>query len=151
MERLRFTLSFLALALAASLASSCGASSSNLSRGTTPPSQGQGQLQSIALSPATADAQAYPNGQVQFVATGYYTDPTQTITPLSAMWGTCYQDAPTSEISVTALGVAQCAPGAVGTYTVWADDSPSPNIECLAMTACGGGCFIAGTAQLTCP
>ncbi len=153
MERVRFTLSFLALALAASLASSCGASSSNLSRGTTPPNpgQGQGQLQSITLDPATADAQAYPNGQVPFTATGYYIDPTQTVTPLLAMWGTCYQEESTNEISVTETGVAQCAPGAVGTYTVWADDPPFPNIECLAMTACGGGCFIAGTAQLTCP
>ena len=140
MEKLRFTLSFLALVLAASFALSCGARS-----------QGQDPLQSITLSPATADAQDYPDGQVQFTATGFYTDPPRTVTPLSAMWGTCYQNAPTSEVSVTSGGVAQCAPGAVGTYTVWANDPPSPNVGCLAITACGGGCFVVGSAQLTCP
>ena len=46
MENLRFMISFLTLVLAASLASSCGS--------------GRGQLQSITLAPATADAQAYP-------------------------------------------------------------------------------------------
>jgi hypothetical protein len=140
MERLRFTLSFLALVLLASLASSCGASS-----------QDQDPLLSITLTPATADAQDYPNGEVQFTATGHYTNPPRTVTPLSAGWGTCYQDASTSEVIITAPGVAKCASGAVGTYTVWANDPPDPNVECLVMNACGGGCFVAGTAQLTCP
>jgi len=142
MDKLRLTLFLLALVLAASFTLSCGAGSQR--------SQGQDPLQSITVSPATADAQDYPNGQVQFIATGYYTDPSRAVTPLSARWGTCYQEVSTSEVSVTAAGVAQCAPGAVGTYTVWADDPPS-NVYCLAITACGGGCFVAGTAQLTCP
>ncbi len=140
MERLRFTLSLLTLVLASLFALSCGASS-----------QGQDPLQSITLSPATADAQDYPNGEVQFTATGNYIDPSRTVTPLSAGWGTCYQNASTNEVSVTAGGLAKCASGAVGTYTVWANDPPNPNVGCLAMTACGGGCFVAGTAQLTCP
>jgi hypothetical protein len=140
MKRLQFMVSFLALILAASFALSCGARS-----------QGQDPLQSITLSPATADAQDYPNGEVQFIATGYYINPPHKVTPLSAGWGTCYQDASTSEVSVTSGGVAKCAPGAVGTYTVWANDPPFSNVECLAITACGGGCFVAGTAQLTCP
>jgi hypothetical protein len=140
MARLRLTLFSLALVLAASFALSCGARSQN-----------QDPLQSITLSPATADAQDYPNGQVQFVATGNYIDPSHTVTPLSATWGTCYQNASTSEVSVTAGGMAQCAPGAVGTYTIWADDPPLSNVACNAITACGGGCFVAGTAQLTCP
>jgi hypothetical protein len=142
MEKQRFILSFLALLLAASFALSCGAKS---------PGQGQDPLQSITLSPAAADAQDYPNGQVQFTATGYYVDPPRTVTPLSAFWGTCYQEAPTSEVSVTQGGVAQCAPGAAGTYTIWANDPPWPSVECLAITACGGGCFVVGSAQLTCP
>ncbi|MGA2235277.1 MAG: hypothetical protein ABSG23_07370 [Terriglobales bacterium] len=140
MEKLRFMLSFLALILAASFALSCGASS-----------HGQNPLQSITLSPATADAQNYPNGEVQFTATGHYINPSRSVTPLSAGWGTCYQDASTSEVSVTSGGVAKCATGAIGTYTVWANDPPFPNVGCLAITACGGGCFIAGSAQLTCP
>ena len=36
---------------------------------------GAGQLQSIAITPLTADAQNYPNGQVPFVATGIYVNP----------------------------------------------------------------------------
>ena len=140
MAKLRLTLFSLALVLAASFALSCGASS-----------QSHDPLQSITLSPATADARDYPNGQVQFVATGNYIDPSHTVTPLSATWGTCYQNASTSEVSVTAGGMAQCAPGAVGTYTIWADDPPLSNVACNAITACGGGCFVAGTAQLTCP
>jgi hypothetical protein len=142
MKTLRCLLCFLALLLPASLVLSCGTKS-----------PGQDPLQSITLSPASADAH---NGQVQFVATGYYTDPARKVTPLSAFWGTCYQasatqEAPTTAVTVTQGGVAQCTPGAVGTYTIWANDPPFPNISCLAMTACGGGCFVAGTAQLTCP
>jgi len=138
-------LCFLALLLPASFVLSCGAKT-----------QGQDPLQTITLSPASADAQDYPNGQVQFIATGYYTDPARKVTPLSAGWGTCIQggptqEAPTNAVSVTQGGVAQCTPGAVGTYTIWANGPPYPNVECLAITACGGGCFIAGTAQLTCP
>jgi hypothetical protein len=140
MQKLRLAFFSLALVLAASFALSCGAKSQN-----------QDPLQSITLSPAVADAQDYPNGQVQFIATGNYIDPSRTVTPLSATWGTCHQEASTSEISVTAGGVAQCAPGAVGTYTVWANDPPLSGVACLAITACGGGCFVAGTAQLTCP
>jgi hypothetical protein len=140
MDKFRLTVFLLALLLAASFTLSCGAGS-----------QGQDPLQTITISPATADAQDYPNGQVQFIPTGYYTDPSRAVTPLSAMWGTCYQNASTHEVSVTAGGVAQCAPGAVGTYTIWANDPPKSNVQCLAMTVCGGGCFVVGSAQLTCP
>jgi len=71
----------LALVLAASFALSRGARSQSQS-------QSQDPLQSITVSPATADAQDYPNGLVQFVASGYYIDPSRRVTPLSAMWGT---------------------------------------------------------------
>jgi len=143
MQNIRLILSFFALAVVASLALSCGANSD--------PSSNR-QLLSIALNPATADAQDYPGGQVQFMATGYYNTAPYTVAPLSAGWGTCYQEASTSAISVSRTGLAQCESGEVGTYTVWANDAPFPlGANCLAMTACGGGCFVAGTAQLTCP
>jgi len=87
---------------------------------------------------------------VQVTATGYYSTAPSSVTPLSALWGTCYQNEATSAISVTG-GLAQCASGAIGTFTVWANDPPFPNIECLAVTPCGGGCPVVGTAQLTCP
>jgi hypothetical protein len=113
MEKLCSVFSFLVLVLAASVAVSCGA--------------GQGQLQSIALSPATADAQAYPNGLVPFTATGHYVDPSRSVTPQAASWSACYQGNPTTDASVTTAGVAQCASGAAGTYSIFAVD-PSPRI-----------------------
>jgi hypothetical protein len=149
MEKLRFLIFFPALILAASSLSSCGTSSSHLSCLVTSqnPGVGQGQLQSIALSPATADAQNCANGQVQFVATGQYIDPTQTITPLSANWAVCQQNEPTAEASVTNKGVAQCASGASGTYSINAFDPGN----CNAINACGTSCTIHATVQLTCP
>ncbi len=133
MKKFRFAFSFLALALAASFALSCGS--------------GPGQLQSITLSPATAE------GQAQFVATGYYINPTHTVTPQPATWVACQQNLPTADVSVTNTGVAQCASGAAGTYSVKAWDIPkSVGISpCPAQTACSGGCAVWGTAQLTCP
>jgi hypothetical protein len=108
-----------------------------------------GSIKSITISPATADAQDYPGGKVQFIATGYYNAPPSPVSPLSATWGACYQNAPTSGISVSSNGLAQCTAGSVGTYTVFAYDFPNPS--CLAITACGGGCTVEGTAQLICP
>jgi hypothetical protein len=152
MERLRLTLSFLALVLAAFFASSCGTNSSTLPcyANSQTPVLGQGQLQSITLTPATADPQTCPSGKVQFTATGNYTDPSQTVTPQKILaWGVCQQGLPTSEVSVTSNGVAKCASGANGTYTIWADYG---SITCNVTTPCGPACgTIAGTAQLTCP
>ena len=143
MEKLDLALSLIALSVVATLSLSCGAQS-----------QSQDPLESFTISPATADAQDYPNGQVQFIASGYYIDPSHTVTPLTATWGTCSQFAATTAVSVSSTGLAQCASGAVGTYSVWAND-PAPLgpgvYSCPASTACGGGCTIQATAQLTCP
>jgi len=141
MEKLGFVLSFLALILAACFALSCGSS------------QSQNQLQSLTLSPAMADAQSYPDGQVPFTATGYYSNPTHTVTPQPANWVACQQGTPTNEASVSNTGVAHCASGATGTYSINAwDISNAPGIySCPGNTACGGGCTIQATAQLTCP
>lgn len=110
-------------------------------------------LQSVTLSPAAADAQNYPGGQVQFTATGYYSAAPSPVTPLSATWGACEQSGnSTQSVSISATGVAQCAAGAVGTYNVWAFDTNPATATCNAINACGGGCGrVTGTAQLTCP
>jgi hypothetical protein len=149
MEKLQLTLSLLVLILAASLALSCGASSPTMSAcaSSQAPRQGQGQLQSITLSPASANAQNCPNGQVQFTATGHYVDPTQMVTPQSADWAACQQNAPTNDVFVTPTGLARCASGASGAYAINAFDPGN----CNAINACGTGCTIYGTAQLTCP
>jgi hypothetical protein len=135
MEKLRLTLLSLALVLTASLALSCGANS-------TP-----GQLQSITISPATATA-GLPGQTVQFTATGHYSAAPYAVTPQPATWGACFQNAPTTAVSVTSAGVAQCeSPGGpIVAYSIFAFDQTNCNL----LTACGGGCTVVGTAQLSC-
>jgi hypothetical protein len=128
------------LVLAAALTLACGSSASHT-------------LQSVTISPASADAQSYPGGLVQFTATGTFAAPPSPVTPLVATWGTCDQAGNlTTEVSVSASGVAQCASGAAGTYKVWAFGLNITGATCNVETACGGGCGrVTGTAQLTCP
>jgi hypothetical protein len=135
MKTLRLSLVSLALVLAASLALSCGSNS-------TP-----GQLQSITISPAIATA-GLPGQTVQFTATGHYTGAPFVVSPQPATWGACFQNAPTTAVSVTSSGVAQCeaAGGPVVEYSIFAFDQTNCNL----LSACGGGCTIVGTAQLNC-
>jgi hypothetical protein len=137
----RFVLCFIALAAAAAVILSCGSSSPR-------------ELQNISISPSTADAQQYPDGQVLFVVTGYFNTSPMTVTPTTATFGACYQNTPTTDVSVSSAGVAKCGSGAAGTYLIWAND-PLPNVpgvsNCNAMSVCGGGCVLAAMAQLTCP
>ena len=116
--------------------------------------QSQSQLTSVAVNPPTADAQNYPNGEVPFVATGYYVDPDHTVTPLTTAWWTaCSGNGPTTDIVLNQSGTAQCASGARGTYSITAT-APTTARECPAITSCGvvvGGCVVNGIAQLTCP
>jgi hypothetical protein len=137
MEKLRLTLFLFTLAITASFALSCGETSiSGAIR----------QPQSITLSPATADAQDYPEEQVQFTATGHYNAAPYTVTPQPiTAWAAC-QDGPTTDVSITAKGVAQCANGATGSYLITAS---SPG-TCTCLAPCPSSDTI-GTAQLTCP
>jgi hypothetical protein len=112
-------------------------------------------LQSVSLSPPTADAQGNP---VQFTATGYFNKQPSPVKPMTANWGACYQNQQTTAVSVSADGLAQCAPGAAGTYTVWAwaergGDSCGSAPTAIPVNPCGGAgeCQVTGTAQLTCP
>jgi hypothetical protein len=115
-------------------------------------------LQSVSVNPATADAQNFPNGLVPFTATGIFNTAPTPVTPLTVQWGVCVMTAgstqPTNAVAVGGDGVAQCASGAPGTYTVWA--ASSTNVKggvCTAvLNPCSGGCrTITGTAQITCP
>lgn len=124
-------ISFFSLVIAATITLACGSSSQH-SIPAIP--------QSVTVAPATAE------GQAQFVATAHYANEPP-VTPLTAFWGACYQNAPTSDITITNKGLAQCESGASGTYSVFA----SVPTLCLATTACGGGCQVSGYAQLTCP
>ena len=142
MQKLQFALSLLGLFAISWVALSCGAASP-VNQGPVQP----GQLQSITLSPAMADAQDYPDGHVSFLATGVYVNPAHTVTPQPAVWGVCQKNLATDEVSVTNAGVAQCASGAVGAYSVFAYQLTNCNV----LNQCGGGCTVVGTAQLNCP
>jgi hypothetical protein len=139
MEKLRLAALFPAAALAVLCMLACGGGSSSLT---------SRQLLSVTVAPASTTA----NGPVQFVATGHYNAAPYTVTPLpEAKWGVCFNSGPTTAITVTQAGIAQCAAGSVGTYSVWADAPPFDGAPvCNAINACGGGCLVAGTAQLTC-
>jgi len=141
MRKIRIACSFLAAILTALtlvlVSASCGSGSS----------MSGSQLQSITVNPPTADAQNYPDGEVPFEATGNYINPAHKVTPLSARWVACSQNAPTSDATVSDSGVAQCASGAEGTYQI----NAFVMTNCNLITACGGGCTVVGSAQLTCP
>lgn len=146
---------FSLLISAAAITLACGSSMSHVAPNCSTAATSTnttGILQSVTLCPATADARNFPDGEVQFVATGYYSAPPSPVTPLTATWGACYQDSPASEVWVSAKGLAQCAAGSSGTYTIWAF-APSGQTVCPAwVNACGGGgCQVTGTAELTCP
>lgn len=116
--------------------------------------------QSVTVSPATADASDFPNGQVQFTATALYNTKPSPVTPATATWGACTQSAPTNLVTVSNTGVAQCTSGASGTYTISAFvANPSiksciPPLEAggVPSFSCGYACNgVVGHAQITCP
>jgi hypothetical protein len=113
----------------------------------TPPNT-TGTLESVSLCPAVADAQNYPDGEVQFTPSGTYnTDPTF-VSPLKTYgWGACQGEAATNDVVVSSTGVAKCAPGASGVYSVYT----SVPTACNVVGPCGTGCMVSGYAQLTCP
>lgn len=109
-------------------------------------------LQAVGVSPATADANQFPNGEIQFTATGYYNKIPASVTPLHVTWGACYQSQPTTDVTITATGVAHCTSSASGTYLVWGFASDGEHATCNATSACSGSCGrVTGTALMTCP
>jgi hypothetical protein len=130
MRRLGPRIFLFSLILAAIMMLACGSSTS-----------APRTLQTVNVNPASAESQA------QFTALGFYTPPYPAPVVLTATWGACYQNAPTTQVTVTSSGFAQCGSGASGTYTVFA----SKLTQCNAITACGGGCQVTGFATLTCP
>jgi hypothetical protein len=141
---------FFLLVLASAITQACGSPMSTITPncGAAATAANSGVPASITLCPATADAKDYANGQVQFVATGYFPTPPSPVTPLKTEnWGACQQQNSTTEVSVTSTGLAQCEAGSSGAYKVYASDGTN----CNAITACGGGCQVSGHAQLTCP
>jgi hypothetical protein len=142
MTRLAYFLASLFLVTSAFFTLACGSNSS------------QHVLESVTVSPASADAQNYPNGQVPFTATGAYNTSPTNVTLQNATWGVALATASTNQVSITSSGMAQCAPGAVGIFSVGAWDVMHNNgATCTVVgpygePACNA---VLGTAQLTCP
>lgn len=100
------------------------------------------QLQTINISPAVAE------GQVQFVATGHYSQDPVTMSPLPVLWG-FYLPQGKSGATITQSGVAQCESGMSGTFSVaaWAPADPSIPIAQLGTAKKA----VVGIAVLNCP
>jgi hypothetical protein len=104
-------------------------------------------LQSMVITPAAADAQTSPSGQVQFSAMGTFSQapspaPVPFVAPYSGSWGT-------SDLNVATIdqtGLAQCVPGAAGTITITAIASSNAGMGTQNMSTA-----VSGTAKLTCP
>ena len=110
------------------------------------------QLQSLTITPASADAQAFPGGKVQFTAAGTFNMAPTTVMSPSVMWsiGTPFSPPPVNmpAASVDANGLAQCN-GFVGNVIVEATAPTEPEIPLAQMTSMTT--TVSGTAQMTCP
>ncbi len=109
------------------------------------------QLQSVALTPASADAKDFANGEVPFAAAGTFSQPPSPspLTSADVLWcvgGTNGACSPSAQPypSVDQNGVAQCGPTFAGTATVLAG-TPLPGAADNAVLK------VFGSAQLTCP
>jgi hypothetical protein len=108
-------------------------------------------LLSITVTPETADAAIYPNGQVTFTATGTFSlSPSPAPIPAAAPYsGEILVSNPTNPAATIATvistgngtAVIQCSPGASGTVPIVASASANN----------GTAVEITGSANLTCP
>src|SRR5438876_8921224 len=78
-------------------------------------------LQSIDVAPTTANAQDFASGQVQFVATGKFSQPPSPapvtfVAPYSGSWSSSN----TNVATINQNGMAQCLPVASGPVTITA-------------------------------
>jgi hypothetical protein len=110
------------------------------------------QLQSIAVTPATADAQDFSGGIVQFSAVGNYSGSSPAQGSISAIqWcaspgpGTCVSQ---NGVTISQTGLAQCDAGSSGTWTINADSPPTQASQPGGEI---GSNIVVGSATLTCP
>jgi hypothetical protein len=137
------------LVLALAITFACGSPVSHISPNckSAPTASNDSMPESITLCPAVADAQQYPNGQVQFIAIGSFQTAPSPALLKPQVWGACQDNVPTSAVSISNVGLAQCESGASGIFSVFASDMTN----CLTIGPCGAGCFVSGYAKLTCP
>ena len=111
----------------------------------TPPHLGRFLL-SITVTPSTADARNYSNGQVQFAASGTFNEapspgPLTFTPPYTGGFSIADPSIATIVSTGTATVTVQCVAGASGTANVVATASSNGGLQPE----------ISGTAQLTCP
>lgn len=95
----------------------------------------------VVVSPATADAQQFPSGIVQFTATGV----SSPVWCIGSAQGMCNGNV-VSIATIDSSGRAQCLSGKTGTVTVLAGAGLK-----TALPDGGGQLSSFGSAQLTCP
>jgi hypothetical protein len=132
--------SLILISLAAGLIS-CASSDPNIGR----------VLTSVSVTPLTADAQNFPNGQVVFTASGIYSLPPSPgpLTFVAPYSGEFTVDNPTNPPSTIATVVTtgvntvtvQCVPGASGSVYVTASAAANN----------GSPTVVSGSGLLTCP
>jgi hypothetical protein len=112
-----------------------------LACGVSPPRH----LVSVGVTPATASAHNFPNGQVQFSAVGIFDRGPSPATLAPATWIISPTPNPPDAASINENGVAQCKAGFTGTVTIeggQAQCGPTSTDPCK---------LIHGDAQLACP
>jgi len=119
-----------------------------VSCGTTNPNNGR-VLISIAVSPPSADAASYANGQVSFTATGTFSLPPITA-PVS--FAAPYTGSFTVQNSGSQTIATVVSTGA-GTVTVQCVAGLTGSVEVVASASANNtsGTVVTGLAQLTCP
>jgi len=108
------------------------------------------QLQSITVSPSSADAMNFPAGTVHFMAMGNYSMAPMTGTP-PVLWslGNPFSQQPVpAGVTIDANGVARCT-GFVGMVEIDATSPMDPNLPLSKMSM--NSMNVVGMAQLTCP
>ena len=103
------------------------------------------ELQSITITPATADASTFATRQVQFIATGHYSKPPTTISPVTVLWSVYKPPVATIDQN----GVAQCSAGMTGYVTVLAYAPSEPSLPISKLSSSKRP--VLGMAQLVCP
>lgn len=104
-------------------------------------------LLSMSVSPASADAQNFSNGQVMFTATGAFSQPPSPApVTLMAPYSGSWEVSNNNMAMINQNGMAQCLPGASGPVTVFVQASTN------AATGTGAtSTSVSASATLICP
>lgn len=128
----------------------CGGGGSALSNSSA--GIGTRTLLSLTVTPSAADAQKFPNNQVQFISTATFTtSPTTVMSPV-VRWsiGSPFATpiALSNQPSIDVNGLAQCN-GFIGIVTILATAPVDPAVSVSQMTAITPN--VSGRASLICP